>query len=90
MTLTVALTPEEEARLLAEARARSISPDELVGDTLKKLLFGSEDKLDSLAREHIPVRSSYGVLAGFGLAPSADEINRDRLEMFTQTRYSNK
>jgi hypothetical protein len=42
VTLTVALTAEEEAKLLAEARARGISPDALVRDALKDLLGKAE------------------------------------------------
>jgi hypothetical protein len=38
MTLTVALTAEEEAKLVAEARARGVSPEVLVRDALKNLL----------------------------------------------------
>jgi hypothetical protein len=42
VTLTVALTAEEEAKLLAEARARGVSPDALVRDALKDLLGKAE------------------------------------------------
>lgn len=42
MTLTVALTAEEEAKLLAEARVRGVSPDALVRDALKDLLDKAE------------------------------------------------
>jgi hypothetical protein len=38
MTLTVALTEEEEAKLLAEARARGVSPDAIVRDAIKGFL----------------------------------------------------
>jgi hypothetical protein len=42
VTLTVALTAEEEAKLLAEARVRGVSPDALVRDALKHLLDKAE------------------------------------------------
>ena len=38
MTLTLSLTPEEEAKLLAQARARGMSPDTLVRNAVKELL----------------------------------------------------
>ena len=42
VTLTVALTAEEEAKLLAEARVRGVSPDVLVRDALTSLLDKAE------------------------------------------------
>ena len=38
MMLTLLLTPEEEVRLLAQARARGMSPDTLVRNAVKELL----------------------------------------------------
>ena len=47
MTLTVALTPEEESKLLAEARARGVSPDALVHNAVKELLSKIESSTET-------------------------------------------
>ena len=78
MTLTVALTPEEEAKLLAQAQAQGVSPDALVRNAVKKLLA----EASTTSQPKKPTRPMLGFLAKYGLAPSAEDIDRNRAEMF--------
>jgi len=76
MTITLALQPQEEARLLAAAEARGLSTDELVRETLDKLLAQAPDRPDK------PKKSAYGLLAKYGPGPTEEEIDENRREMF--------
>ena len=78
MKIMLPLQPQEEAKLIAMAQAKGLSPDALVREALDKLLSAAPDV--SVAKE--PTRSSRGILAKYGPAPSAEEIDRNRAEMF--------
>jgi hypothetical protein len=41
MTITLSLQPQEEAQLIAAARAKGVSTDALVREALDKILVGS-------------------------------------------------
>jgi hypothetical protein len=78
MTLTVSLSPEEEAKLFERAQAQGVSPEVLVHDAVRLLLAdpvspeeGSEPKL-----------SMYGFLKDYGRGPSEEDIDENRREMF--------
>ena len=79
MTITLPLQPQEEARLMAVAHARGLSADALVREALEGILAETPGKTSS-AKE--PTRSLRGILAKYGLAPSAEEIDQNRAEMF--------
>ena len=78
MTLTLPLGPQEEAKLVAVARARGLSMDALVRQALEKIF--AEAAEESPSRE--PTRSMRGLLEKYGRAPSAEEIDQNRAEMF--------
>lgn len=77
MTITLPLQPEQEAKLIALAKAKGISPDGLVREAIEKLL--NETPAGALPKK--PTRSLRGLLAKYGPAPSAEEIDRNRAEM---------
>lgn len=77
MTITLSLEPQEEARLIAAANAKGLSADALVREALEGIL---RDAGDVSRRE--PTRSLRGLLAKYGPAPSAEEIDQSRAEMF--------
>jgi hypothetical protein len=77
MTLTLPLQPQEEARLKALAEAKGVSTDALVREWLQSLL--AEDPAPASGKE--PTRSLRGLLAKYGAAPSAAEIDQNRAEM---------
>jgi len=79
MTLIVPLTPEEEAKLLTQARAQGVSPDTLVRNAVKELLA---DAPASAPQSKKPTRPMLGFLAKYGPAPSAEDIDQNRAEMF--------
>jgi len=78
MTLTLPLEPQEEAKLVAAARARGVSLDALVREALGRIF--SEAATEAPGKE--PTRSLRGLLAKYGPAPSAEEIDQNRAEMF--------
>jgi hypothetical protein len=78
MTITLPLQPQEEARLIAAAQAKGLSTDALVREALDKIL--AEAPRESPRKE--PTRSLRGLLAKYGPAPSAEEIDENRAEMF--------
>jgi hypothetical protein len=75
MTITLPLQPQEEARLVALAQARGLSPSALVREALDGILQGEPIVAKSK-------KSAYGLLAKYGPGPSEEEIDQNRLEMF--------
>jgi hypothetical protein len=79
MTITLPLQPQEEARLMAAARERGLSAAGLVRQALEQFLEETPPEASS-GKE--PTRSLRGLLAKYGPAPSTEEIDRNRAEMF--------
>jgi hypothetical protein len=78
MTLTIQLPDKLEAVLKAEANARGVSADGYVRDLLERDLAASlEDRTPGP-----PFKTGRGMLAKYGPAPSAEEIDANRAEMF--------
>ena len=77
--MDIQFQPQEEARLIAVARARGLSADALVREALAEILT-DPDTVTRTAKE--PTRSLRGILAKYGPAPSAEEIDQNRAEMF--------
>jgi len=77
MTIILPLQPQEEARLIAAAQAKGLSTDALVREALDKILAEAPQ---SSPKE--PTHSLRGLLAKYGPAPSAEEIDQNRAEMF--------
>jgi len=51
VTITLPLQPQEEARLIALARSKGLSPEALVREALDKILTGASEPLDPLQPE---------------------------------------
>ncbi len=77
MTITLPLDPQEEARLIAAAKAKGLSPDALVREAVDRILA----EAPNLSPTKEPTRSLRGLLAKYGPAPSAEEIDQNRAEM---------
>jgi hypothetical protein len=77
MTISLPLLPQEEARLIAVAQARGLTPDALLREALDQILAGELEKRAGQGR----TRSLRGLLAKYGPAPSAEEIDQNRAEM---------
>jgi hypothetical protein len=79
MNLVLPLTDLEEAKLLAKAQAEGTTPEQIVRQAIQPVL-------DSVPEEIFPGRkprkSSRGLLAHLGPAPSAEDIDEVRKEMF--------
>jgi hypothetical protein len=76
--LIITLPPQEGAKLMALAQAKSVSPEAMVREALDKILAAAAES--SAVKE--PTRSLRGLLATYGPAPSAEEIDENRAEMF--------
>jgi hypothetical protein len=59
MTITLPLQPQEEAKLIALARARGLSPDAFLRQAIDRVLAEAPD----LAATNEPTRSARGILA---------------------------
>ena len=77
MTITLPLEPQEEAKLIAIAQEKGVTADTLVREAIDKILADAPE-----AARKEPTRSLYGLLAKYGPAPSAEEIDQNRAEMF--------
>lgn len=78
MSITLPLEPQKEARLIALAQEKGVSADDLVREAIDKIL--AEVPEPNIKKE--PTRSLRGLLAKYGSAPSAEEIDQNRTEMF--------
>jgi hypothetical protein len=78
MNITLPLQPQEEAKLIAAAQAKGLSTDDLMREALDKILAEAPD----VSYKKEPTRSLRGLLAEHGSAPSAEEIDENRAEMF--------
>ena len=75
MTLNIDIPPDLEAQLAAKAQAEGVSPELY----LRRML---EQQLNIKQPGGRSLKSSYGILAKYGPAPSAEEIDENRAEMF--------
>ena len=78
MTITLPLEPQKEAKLIAVAEAKGMTADELVSQAIDKLIAEAPEGADRKE----PTHSLRGLLAKYGTAPSAEEIDQTRAEMF--------
>ena len=78
MNLTIELPDELGAALQAQAQAQGVSADYYVSRVLKHTLT-LETQIDQSQQ---PFETGYGMWAKYGPAPSAEEIDENRREMF--------
>ncbi len=78
MTITLPLEPEKQAKLIAVAQARGLSTDDLLLEAIDKILADTPETTSPKG----PTRSLRGLLSKYGPAPSAEEIDENRVEMF--------
>jgi hypothetical protein len=78
MTITLPLEPQKEAKLIALAQEEGVTADELVRQAIDKMIAEAPEA--STRKE--PTLSLRGLLAKYGPAPSAEEIDQSRAEMF--------
>jgi hypothetical protein len=80
VTISLPLQPHEEALLLAAAKARGVTANTLVREALDRILAETQQQEVGAPKE--PTKSVRGLLAKYGPAPSAEEIDQNRAEMF--------
>jgi hypothetical protein len=78
MSINLPLEPHKEALLVALAQSKGLSANDLVRQAIDKILA---DAPASISRKQ-PTRSLRGLLAKYGAAPSAEEIDGSRADMF--------
>lgn len=75
MTLTIELSDDLEMALQAQAHAKGVSTAAYVGQLLAETLKPETESGP-------PFETGYGTWAKYGPAPSAEEIDENRREMF--------
>lgn len=78
MTLTIQLSDKLDIALKEQANAHGVSPAGYVRDMLERELAPSLENQTSGP----PFKTGFGILAKYGPAPSAEEIDANRTEMF--------
>jgi hypothetical protein len=78
MTINLPLGPQKEAKLNAVAQSKGMTADELVSQVVDQIIAQAPD----IAVQKEPTLSLRGLLAKYGPAPSAEEIDQNRAEMF--------
>ena len=78
MTLTIELPDELGAALKAQAQSQGISPDRFISRVLQNTLTAESEE----RKGGQPFETGYGMWAKYGPAPSAEEIDENRREMF--------
>lgn len=76
MNLTIDIPDALGAALKAQALAQGVSPDSLVRQVLSATITPLE------VRSSGPFETGYGMLAKYGPAPSAEDIDENRRDMF--------
>jgi hypothetical protein len=78
MTLTLPLEPQKEAKLIAVAESKGMTANELVSQAIEIIIAEAPD-----APPHQdPTVSLRGLFAKYGTAPSAEEFDQNRADMF--------
>ena len=80
MTLTIQLPDKLEAALKAQANAHGVSAAGYVREILERDLVARLEQ----QQPGPPFKTGRGMLAKYGPAPSADEIDANRAEMFSR------
>jgi hypothetical protein len=80
MIITLPLGPEKHAKLAAVARSKGMTADDLVSEVIDKLIA----EAPGAASPKEPTHSLRGLLAKYGPAPSAEEIDQSRTDMFAK------
>lgn len=78
MKITLPLEPQKEAKLIAAAEAAGMTAEELIGHAVEKILADAPQP----AAHREPTLSLRGLLAKYGNAPSAEDIDQNRTDMF--------
>ncbi len=80
MNLTLLLTPAEEAKLLAKARANATTPEQVVRQAIEPIIAAAAEQGSPVTT---PKKSLLGIWAQFGSGPSDEEIDQNRTEMLS-------
>ena len=78
MHLNIEIPDALGAVVRAQARAEGVSPDQFVSRVLETTLAGHLQPREAAK----PLETGYGMLAKYGPAPSAEEIDENRRNMF--------
>ncbi len=78
MTLTIQLPDELGVALQAQAQAQGVSTDHYVSHVLERTLTSTSQCRDA----EKSFETGYGMWAQYGPAPSAEEIDENRRDMF--------
>jgi hypothetical protein len=80
MNLTLPLTPAEEAKLRAKARAEGTTPEQVVRQAIEPIIASV---LEDVPPANVSKKSLLGIWSQYGPGPSEEEIDQNRGEMFS-------
>jgi hypothetical protein len=80
MNLTIPLTPAEEAKLIAKARAAGTTPEQVVRQAIEPIVASDPEPVPPAKA---PKKSLLGIWEQYGPGPSEEEIDQNRAEMFS-------
>jgi len=80
MAITLSLEPQKEAKLIAVAESKGMTANDLVNQAIDKII---SDAPEPTAHKE-PTISLRGLLAKYGTAPSAEETDQNRADMFRE------
>ena len=79
MTITLPLEPQEEAALIAVARAKGVSTDALVREALDRILAGASAKADPGSSQPVTGAALIAAMQASPFREMGLEADRDRL-----------
>jgi hypothetical protein len=82
--MEVHFTPEQEAQLAHMATRIGTDPEHLVKDAALRLLENEDAFAVADTKRVAPFKTGRGMFAKYGPAPSAEDIDVNRAEMFSR------
>jgi hypothetical protein len=80
--MTIELPAKLEAALKAQANAHGVTPAGYVCEVLERDLASALGSHSSEGEPRVPFKTGHGMFAKYGQAPSAEEIDANRADMF--------
>ena len=82
--MTIEIPEQLEVALKTKATLRGTSPDVYVREMLERDL----EEMTGAKVPVVPYKSSYGILAKYGPAPTAEEIDENRRDMLRNSIFA--
>ena len=84
MVLVLPLTDEEAAKLKSKANADGITPEQVVRQPIASILASPKIEASGPIK---PMKSLFGIWAQYGPGPSEEEIDENRAQMVSKSKW---